>query len=346
MKKFLALFLSVLLVVSITGCGSSKKSSSDNTLVVYTSANEAILEKMEPAAEEATGLSIDFVSLASGEAYTKVVAERDNPQCDVLYAGGPAEIAQDYTLFEKYVSKHDSELPEMYQNKDGYCSMTNGNASVIIYNTDLCPVEITGYADLLKPELKGHIAFGNALESNSAYYHLENMLIDMSSDPEAITPDQKGWDYVTKFLAQLDGKIQDSSSAVYKGVASGEYWVGLTYDTGALSLISEGVKNVKIVCMKEGVILKTGGLGIVKNCPHLDNAKAFADYIQSKEWNEIYAQIPGTNVLRTDVEVNTENDIGLADAKQLDCGPLWTAAHKAEIVDEYQALLEKVNFGS
>lgn len=347
MKKLFTVLLAAFVLIGLTSCGNKNGGKDENIVVVYTGANQAVLDLLEPAFEEATGIDVQFVSFASAEGFAKAQAERDDPQADVMNCGGWAEIHSDEDLFIPYKNAHFDEYDPAVTDPSYLSQCNNGNTSVLIYNTELCPIEITGYEDLLNPALKGHIAMGNAIKSNSSYYHLENMLLAIGSDPENQGVDtEQGWEFVEKFLENLDGKIIDSSSAVYKGVASGEYWVGLTYDVGALTIINDGATNVKAVCMKEGVVTKTGGPGILKNCKHLDNAKAFVDYVTSKEWQEISVTVPGQMTLRTDIEVPEYNDIGLANAKILDCNSDWTAKHKEEIVAKYQALLEKLNFGS
>ena len=350
MKKLLVVLLSIFMIFGLCSCGNKEEEVVDNTVVCYTSAADNILEILEPSFEEATGLDVEFISLASAEAYAKVVAEREDPQCDVFYAGGTAEIHQDTSLFVSYFNDNYESIAPEFRDETGYCQITGGNTSVLLVNTELCPVEVKGYADLLAPELKGHIAMGDALASNSAYYQIENMLVAMSSDPSKGEPDQQGWDYVKDFLNNLDGKIIDSSSAVYKGVVSGEYWVACTYDTGALNaltLAGEAGSNVEIVLMEEGVVTKTGGCGIVNNCKHLDNAKKLVDYLTSYEWQKKSSEIPGCITLRTDIESPYYNDIGLrADTKVIACDSMWTSQHKPEIVAQYQKLLEDINFGA
>ena len=70
------------------------------------------------------------------------------------------------------------------------------------------------------------------------------------------------------------------SSAVYKGVADGEYTVGLTFENAAANYVSAG-SPVKLVYMKEGVIMEPAGIYIIKNAKNLENAKKFVDYITS-----------------------------------------------------------------
>ena len=42
--------------------------------------------------------------------------------------------------------------------------------------------------------------------------------------------DDAAWKYVEDLFTNIDGKIIESSSGVYKGVADGEYLVGLSYE--------------------------------------------------------------------------------------------------------------------
>lgn len=74
---------------------------------------------------------------------------------------------------------------------------------------------------LLNPELKGKIVFADPQASSSSFEHLVNMLYAMGTDGQP-----NGWDYVREFCKQLPNGCVNSSSAVYKGVADGEYAVG------------------------------------------------------------------------------------------------------------------------
>ena len=219
MKKLFTVLLAAFVLIGLTSCGNKNGGKDENIVVVYTGANQAVLDLLEPAFEEATGIDVQFVSFASAEGFAKAQAERDDPQADVMNCGGWAEIHSDEDLFIPYKNAHFDEYDPAVTDPSYLSQCNNGNTSVLIYNTELCPIEITGYEDLLNPALKGHIAMGNAIKSNSSYYHLENMLLAMGSDPENQGVDtEQGWEFVEKFLENLDGKIIDSSSAVYKGL--------------------------------------------------------------------------------------------------------------------------------
>ena len=116
-----------------------------------------------------------------------------------------------------------------------------------------------------------------------------------NGDPE------KGWEYVTAFCKNLDGKLLNGSSAVYKGVADGEYTVGCTFEEGAAKYVADGAP-IKIVYMKEGVISKPDGIYIIKNAKNLENAKKFVDFLTSKDAQTIIVQKLNRRSVRKDVE--------------------------------------------
>lgn len=109
-----------------------------------------------------------------------------------------------------------------------------------------------------------------------------------------------GWDYVKKLCKNLDGKLLSSSSAVYKGVADGEYTVGLTFEEGAAKYVKDGAP-VEVIYMKEGTVFKPDAVQIIKGAKNMDNAKKFMDFLTSKETQTLVANQLYRRSVRTDV---------------------------------------------
>src|SRR5699024_11354186 len=97
---------------------------------------------------------------------------------------------------------------------------------------------------------------------------------------------EQAWDYVDAFLDNLDGKVLNSSGDVHKGVADGEYTVGLTYEEPAVEYMESGAP-VEVVYMEEGVIFKESGSYIVKGANNTENAKEFTDFLLSEEIQDL-----------------------------------------------------------
>lgn len=230
-----------------------------------------------------------------GDALKRIAAESENPQCDILWSGTIGTVKNSSQYFQDYTCANEDAFYEQYRNVEGNLTRFDCVPSVIMINTDLIgDIEINGYADLLNPELKGKIVFADPQASSSSFEHLVNMLYAMGTDGQP-----NGWDYVREFCKQLPNGCVNSSSAVYKGVADGEYAVGLTFEQGAATYVSQG--NIKVVYMEEGVIIRGDGVYIVKDCPNLDSARKFVDWLTSYDCPDLHERDPVRRTIRTDV---------------------------------------------
>ncbi len=287
MKKALLLLASTLMALTMIlgGCGGGDKKADapkDNAkeLTVYTARSESLNNAVIHNFEKDTGIKVNVVVAGTGEVVKRVASEKNNPLGDVLWAGSEAMLASQKDLFEKYVSKENDHMMDQFKNTTGYFTPAFSDPTVMIVNKDLKGnMKIEGFADLLNPALKGKIAFGDPVNSSSAFQSLVVMLYDMGNgDP--FSP--AAWDYVDKFLKQLNGKMANSSSQVYKGVAGGEYVVGLTWEDPAANLVKSGAP-VEVVFPKEGALYAPQSVQIIKNCKHPENAKKFIDYMLSEK---------------------------------------------------------------
>ena len=222
------------------------------------------------------GINVDVIAAGTGELLKRVEAEKDNPLGDILWGGTITTVKRQIDLFENYTSTNEVSIVDIYKNVEGPFTRCDAMPSILMVNTNLSKnIKIEGYGDLLNPALKGKIACADPSASSSSFEHLVNMLYAMGNgNPE------KGWDYVKKLCANLDGKLLSGSSAVYKGVADGEYTVGLTFEEGGANYVVSG-SPVKLVYMKEGVVFKADGIYIIKNAKNMENAKKFVDYATS-----------------------------------------------------------------
>jgi len=80
-----------------------------------------------------------------------------------------------------------------------------------------------------------------------------------------------------------NAKILDSSSLIYKGVAAGEYPIGITMEYAAYRYIAGGSKDVGIVYAADGAFVAPEGAALIKNGPNPVEAKKFFDYLISSQ---------------------------------------------------------------
>jgi len=333
MKRFskaLALALAVLAILSLS-CAAF----AEGELYIVSPNSDGLLSII-PVFEEKTGIKVTVESLGSGDAMKRIASEAENPTFDLMYGGSLANYVANKDLFQDYVSPEDANLMPEYQNTLGYCTNYTIDGSVLLVNTDLAAelgVTITGYADLLQPELKGKIVTADPSASSSAFCQLTNMLLAMGGYES-----QEAWDYVKALFANIDGKVQTSSSAVYKGVYNGEYVVGLTYEDPCVTLLKDGAANIQIVYPVEGTVFLPAQIGIVKDAKHLENAKAFVDFMLSEEAQAFLAENTTSRPIRT-VDAGNDYMTPLADINLIFEDSEYVTGHTNELKEKVQDIM-------
>lgn len=264
-----------LLVASLCLSGAAM---AEEKVVVYTTVSKAVVEKLVPEFTKQTGVKVELVSAGVGELIKRIQSEKNNPLGDVLWGCALSSLqAAGEPYFAHYVSANDKAVLDRYRNKEGWMTRHALAVRCLLVNKNLIgSIPVKGYQDLLNPALKGKIAFTDPSASSSGFGHLANMLFAMGKgDPE------KGWDYVKSLAKNLDGKLLNTSSAVWKGVCDGEYTVGLTYEEVALAAVKSGAP-VKIVYMTEGCFVEANCTAIVKGAKNEANARRFMDFLTSQ----------------------------------------------------------------
>lgn len=294
MKRITKTLCAALLAVGVVGVSHAQTAS--KKLVVYCPHPLVFIEPIVKKFEAATGIQTEVVAAGTGELLKRVEAESSNPLGDVMWGGTLSVLDPSKKFFEAYQSPEAAAFVDEAKVPDGKITGFTQVPSVIMVNTKLIGnIKVEGYQDLLNPALKGKIAFADPSKSSSSFEHLVNMLYAMGKgDPD------KGWGYVQDLAKNLGGKLLSGSSAVYKGVADGEYTVGLTFEEGAATYVKSKAP-VKIVYMSEGVISKADGTAIIKGAKNLENAKKFVDFVSSKETQTLIAAELSRRSVRKDV---------------------------------------------
>ena len=313
-------------------------SDEEDVLVVYTARSEELNKAVISEFERETGIKVELVTAGTGELLKRAESEKENPLGDIFWVADRTMLESSSDLFMEYVSPEDGNMLEGFQNSTGYFSPAFSDPPVLIVNTDLKgDIEINGFEDLLNPELKGKIAFGDPVNSSSAFQSLVAMLYAMGDNNDPMS--DSAWEFVGQFLKNLDGKMANSSSQVYKGVAEGEYIVGLTWEDPAAKYVKEGA-SVEVVFPEEGTIFPGESVQIIKNCKHPENAKKFVDFMlseqtQNKVGSELTVRPLRKNATLADY-MTPQSEIRLFD--NYDEG--WVANNKVNITNKFSEVLE------
>ncbi len=294
MLKTVKALSAVMLACGLLSAGNAQAPS--NKLVVYCPHPLVFIDPIVKKFEASTGIKVEVIAAGTGELLKRIESEAANPLADVIWGGTVSTLEPSKKFFEVFHSPEEASFFPNLKSADGKITAFTQVPSVIMVNTKLIGnIKMEGYQDVLNPALKGKIAYADPSKSSSSFEHLLNMLYAMGKgDPD------KGWTYVTDLTKNLDGKLLSGSSAVYKGVADGEYTIGLTFEEGAANYVAAKAP-VKIVYMKEGVISKQDGAALIKGAKNPENAKKFINFISSKETQTLVANQLNRRSVRTDV---------------------------------------------
>ncbi len=353
MKKILALLLALVMAASLVACGGNEKPAETQApaaapaqtqaaapaektpeyytgnLVVYSphdadplNAGVALFQAAYP------NINVEVIAAGTGELCQRVVAESENPQGDVLWGGGADTLAAYTDYFAAYVCANDAVIGDAYKDAADLWIGESPLPMVIIYNKTLIDeADVpTTWEGLCDEKLKGQIAYASPAKSGSAYTQLCTMLFSQPSLDE-------GWAMIEKFIANLDGKIQDSSGNCHKLVAAGEYAIGVTIEKSAV-LYNDNPDIGYIYPAANSAV--PDGVALIKGCPNEENAKLFIDFVTGmdcqKDQNVNWKRRP----VRSDLTPE-----GLCELSTLDLGNYdfaYAATQKEAIVEKWNDL--------
>jgi iron(III) transport system substrate-binding protein len=262
--------------------GFSGLARADN-ITVYCSADEAWCQQIARGFEEKTGITVDMTRKSSGETYAQVRAESGNPKGDIWWGGtgDPHLQAAEEDLTEAYESPMRGELHDWaIKQAEAADNKTIGVYSGALgfgYNKDLLAKnnlpEPKCWADLTKPEYKGHIQMANPNSSGTAYTMLATMVQLMGED--------KGFDYL-KALHKNINQYTKSGSAPIKAAGLGETTIGIVFMHDAVSQTAAGFPIVTVAPC-EGTGYEIGSMSLIKGARNPEAAKQFYDWALTAE---------------------------------------------------------------
>ena len=145
------------------------------SLNAYTTLEEPLAAALFEMFEKETGIHVNFVRLAGGEAVARLEAESANPQVSIWVGGVGLDhiTAKTKGLTTPYFSRYAENTPQQYRDPEGYWFGLYVGPLTFVTNLDRAKaLGITppkSWADLLKPEYKGLIRMASPNSSGTAY---------------------------------------------------------------------------------------------------------------------------------------------------------------------------------
>ena len=283
--------LKLMLCTTVLATGAAVGAAQAAKLTLYCSAQEDWCQLMARSFEDASGIDVNMTRKSSGETFAQIKAEESNPKGDVWWGGtgDPHLQAAEEDLTEPYVTPIRGELQDWSIAQ----ATSAGDKTIGIYsgalgygyNTELLAAnnlpEPACWADLLKPEYKGHVQMANPNSSGTAYTTLATMMQLFGEDG--------GFDYMKGLHANIN-QYTKSGSAPIKAAARGESTIGIVFMHDAVAQAVAGFP-IKVVAPCEGTGYEIGSMSIIKGARNMDEAKQFYDWALSAEAQNLALQV-------------------------------------------------------
>jgi iron(III) transport system substrate-binding protein len=275
MKK---IFISLLIAFLYFSCNTDK-----NQVVVYTSVDQVFSEPVLKDFEKETGIKVkavyDTEETKSTGVLNRLIAEKDNPQCDVFWSGDPVRtiVLKNKGITQAYQSPVAQDINEIYKDSAHHWTGFSARARVLIYNKSLLPDSLVpaSILDLTKAVYKEKFGIANPLFGTTTF-HIAALF--------SILGDEKAKQFMSD-LKQNGVVIATSNGDVKKRVIQGEIACGLTDTDDAHEAVAEGA-DIGIVFLDQkgiGSLIMPNTVCLIKNSPNTKNGKKLIDYLLSKQ---------------------------------------------------------------
>lgn len=330
MKLFKNLIVLIFILI-FTGCGSKNKT----ILNVYTGLEEEYLVKyIEEFNEDFPNIELNIVRDSQGAIAAKVMAEKNNPQGDVLWGMAGVNLIE----LDKINILKEIDFIELTNFKEKFVDKKNKNphwigmdawtSAIIINKIELENnkiLEPTSYKDLLESVYKMEVVMPNPASSGTGFLTILGWI--------NLFGEEKAWEYMEK----LNGNIKmyvHSGSAPIRMTMQGENLLGISMDSESLR-IGRDNKALKTIFPNEGYGWDMEGVALIKKDNIKPEAKKFIEWALSKKMMEMYSNnigIVALNGIKTKLIGYPEN----FEDKLANIDFYWAAENRNRILKEWE----------
>ena len=275
------------LIAGVAMAGFAVQAMAATELTVYTAVEAEDLKRYASAFnEDHPDIKINWVRDSTGVVTAKLLAEKDNPQADVVWglAATSLMLLKTEGMLEAYkpngVEKLDPKFVDS-ANPPSWTGMDAWIAAVCVNTVEAKAKGLpmpTSWKDLAKPVYKGHVVMPNPNSSGTGFLDVSSWL--------QIFGEKEGWAFMDA-LHQNIAWYTHSGSKPCRQAGSGEAPIGISFAFRGAKVKAQGAP-VEIILPSEGVGWDMEATAIIKGTKKIEAAQTLVDWTITKKANELY----------------------------------------------------------
>lgn len=312
----------------------SSVASAQTELTVYTAVEAEDLPKYAERFNQAhPDIRINWVRDSTGIITAKLLAEKDNPQADVIWglAATSLLLLKTEGLLEPYAPEGLEKLNARFRDKADppfWVGMDAWAAAICVNTVEAeakgLPMP-TSWKDLTDPVYRGSLVMPNPNSSGTGF-------LDVSSWLQLFGEDE-GWAFMDALHENI-AVYTHSGSAPCRQAGAGEHPIGISFAFRAARTKEQGAP-IEIVIPEEGIGWDMEAAAIVRGTPNIDAVRTLMDWAVSEDANRMYNEgyaVVAIDGIAQPVEHFPE---GIVDA-MIDNDFEFAANNRARILEEWQ----------
>ena len=281
-------------------------------------------------------IEIKWVRDSTGVVTAKLLAEKGNPQADVVMGVAASSLAllDKQGMLEPYAPTGLAAISPQYRDKKAvpaWFGMDVWGATICFNTVEAAKKNIPKpetWKDLTKPVYKGQVVMPNPASSGTGFFDVTAWLTLFGDDGGK----GGGWTYMNELHENI-AQYTHSGSKPCNMAGSGEFVLGISFEYRANSNKAKGAP-IDLVFPKEGLGWDLEAFAIHKGTKKLDAAKKLADWASSKEAMTLYGKnfaitaVPGMASALPNVPADYEARLVKMDFN-------WAAENRERILAEW-----------
>jgi iron(III) transport system substrate-binding protein len=233
-------------------------------VVIYTSQDEVFAEPILQQFEQETGIHVEKVydseAVKTVGLVNRLLAERDNPQCDIFWNN------------EEFRTRQLA-ARGLFRQTNGWTHLGYRTRRLVVNTNLVAPgKEPRAFSDATNEIWRGKVALAYPLFGTTAT-HFQALRQSWGD---------AAWQSWCRALVANKAFLVDGNSVVVKLVSRGEAWLGFTDSDDIAGAQREGAP-IKALPITEQTLVVPNTVGVIRNCPHPAAAQRLYEFLSQRQ---------------------------------------------------------------